>query len=661
MLLIYIRTLHPTVGGGDSGELVASAYGWGVAHPPGYPLYSILARLFMYLPFGSNPAYRANLFSAICDSGAAVLIAAAVRVHGASLWGGMMGGGLFAFAPLVWAYATVAEVFPLNNLFVGALVLSAVLLEKTREARWGYLIAALCGLGLANHHTFLFYVVGVLPWSFWVLRDSLAIELRWLRLLGTSAAGFIFYLYLPLADLSPPFLSWGNPSTWDGFLKHFFRREYGTLSLGPEFSFGQGGQTWLRVRHFLGAMPAQFLWVGPWIALAGILTAIRSEWRRRRSAGGVQALFAGLVVVYVIVFHTLANLDPGNIMYLQIQGRFWQQVMLLMGVWIGLAVSPFFALIGEAGAGALAIGVIFFQVAVGFDQNDQSRNRFIHIYGRAILDPLPKNSILLSHGDIFSNSIRYLQTCENFRTDVRVFDREMLATPWYGRLIQMHYKDIVLPGKYFRITDPEGYDLGKFMDANAPTHPIAFATFDQYERDRSYEARYGTWPWGFAHRAFPGRTVADLSTYLAETASAFSEFTPEVMKDLARYPGGTWEHLVWREYWEAYYRKGFSFFTQAAASGDSVALYVEAVKVFEDIAGRSREAPPWMYKYLGMSLRNMREKDPTVAADSGTEERMVRWFRRFVELAGDPSSPAASDTEIPALKTWLETYQGRWR
>ena len=40
---IYVKTLAPTVSFFDSGELISAAYTLGVAHPPGYPLYVLLA------------------------------------------------------------------------------------------------------------------------------------------------------------------------------------------------------------------------------------------------------------------------------------------------------------------------------------------------------------------------------------------------------------------------------------------------------------------------------------------------------------------------------------------------------------------------------------------------------------------------------------------
>src|SRR5438093_11523690 len=52
-LAVYLATLSPSVAGGDSGEFIAVARVMGVTHPPGFPLYIILAKLFTLLPHGS--------------------------------------------------------------------------------------------------------------------------------------------------------------------------------------------------------------------------------------------------------------------------------------------------------------------------------------------------------------------------------------------------------------------------------------------------------------------------------------------------------------------------------------------------------------------------------------------------------------------------------
>lgn len=63
-LLLYLLTCSPTVNSTDSGELITVAYTGGIAHPPGYPLYTLLGILVSHLPLG-DVAWRMNMLSAI--------------------------------------------------------------------------------------------------------------------------------------------------------------------------------------------------------------------------------------------------------------------------------------------------------------------------------------------------------------------------------------------------------------------------------------------------------------------------------------------------------------------------------------------------------------------------------------------------------------------
>src|ERR1051325_6338110 len=62
-LVVYSWTLAPAVTPTDSGELIVAAYGLGVGHPPGFPLWVMLAHLASLLPIGSV-AVRINFSSA---------------------------------------------------------------------------------------------------------------------------------------------------------------------------------------------------------------------------------------------------------------------------------------------------------------------------------------------------------------------------------------------------------------------------------------------------------------------------------------------------------------------------------------------------------------------------------------------------------------------
>jgi hypothetical protein len=61
---VYAYTIPRTIALEDDGGFIMSAYYAGIAHPPGYPLHTLLAKPFTLLPFGSV-ALRVHLLSAV--------------------------------------------------------------------------------------------------------------------------------------------------------------------------------------------------------------------------------------------------------------------------------------------------------------------------------------------------------------------------------------------------------------------------------------------------------------------------------------------------------------------------------------------------------------------------------------------------------------------
>src|SRR5437868_3014165 len=75
--VLYLFTLAPTVTLVDSGELILAAKTSGVAHPPGFPLYVLLAHLFSLLPFGSIAVrvhLASSLFAALASAAMTLLL-----------------------------------------------------------------------------------------------------------------------------------------------------------------------------------------------------------------------------------------------------------------------------------------------------------------------------------------------------------------------------------------------------------------------------------------------------------------------------------------------------------------------------------------------------------------------------------------------------------
>lgn len=61
----YYPRVFKTVPGGDTGELLCAAKAFGIAHPPGYPLFTFLSGLVInYIPFGT-PVQRVGLILSV--------------------------------------------------------------------------------------------------------------------------------------------------------------------------------------------------------------------------------------------------------------------------------------------------------------------------------------------------------------------------------------------------------------------------------------------------------------------------------------------------------------------------------------------------------------------------------------------------------------------
>src|SRR5512140_4002972 len=72
-MAVYLMTIAPTLSFFDSGEMIAGAYTVGVSHPPGYPVYVTLGKLFTFLPI-NNVAFRVNLMSSFFAAMTSVMI-----------------------------------------------------------------------------------------------------------------------------------------------------------------------------------------------------------------------------------------------------------------------------------------------------------------------------------------------------------------------------------------------------------------------------------------------------------------------------------------------------------------------------------------------------------------------------------------------------------
>ncbi len=132
-LALYTATRAPGLLPADEGEFQQVVYQLGIAHPPGYPLYTLIGWAFTRLPLGA-PAARVNLFSALAAALALAVLCRAVRQETRSGPAGLVAALALGTATSFWATATQASIRPMTALFV-ALLLDALLAYRRARSR----------------------------------------------------------------------------------------------------------------------------------------------------------------------------------------------------------------------------------------------------------------------------------------------------------------------------------------------------------------------------------------------------------------------------------------------------------------------------------------------------------------------------------------------
>jgi len=637
--VVYALTAYRTVPGGDSGELIGAVVSGGVIHPPGYPLYSLLGLAFAQVPVGSL-ALRLALLSATCDALAAFLLTRVVARTTASIAAGVVSGTLFAFAPGVWRYAIAAEVFALNNLAIAAILWLAVLYDATGERRYAYAGAFVLGLGLGNHQTVLFTGLPVVVWALVTRKDELVRAPVLARLVIAGAAGLLPYAYLPVLASHHAFVTWGAADTWDGFWTHVLRREYGTFQLAPA---GVGVD--VRARAIADAW-----WhhtrdqAGPWalfLAFVGAGAAATVGWKKPR---GLALVLLAPPLASVLVMVTLGNLPIAQPLYREILARFWQQpdlyVCALAGVGFVTVLTLAPPLGGEgkrtrwlATAAATLIGAL--QLGAHYRALDHHDQRLVEDYGREMLRAAPEGALLVTKGDLITNTIRYLQIADHARPDVRVVDQELIATAWGTPLFASRLPSVVFPGPRLSHDPAAGFQLRAFFDANRASPIMVCGGLTP--GDHTTDASYGLWPAGLCDDVHAGTEPVSIDAWLARSEEA----VPRIDFAGQPHPVGSWEEIVWSDYWESRQSRAAHILAVAGANPSRRKYLRVAVDILQRIVDENPGVPPHVHKNLAVAIGRAGITTPE------DEQKAARAWEGYLAVA------PPSDPQLPAIREEL--------
>lgn len=424
MLLYVLTSARDVTFGGDCGELGAAAVTLGIAHPTGYPLYLLLAKLAtLLLPFGSA-AQRLCLFSAVCGGLAVGLVGYTAARLAQSRAAGLLAAMSLLCASRFWAQCLLIEVYALHLALLAGLLLTQVEWHLTRDRRWLNLTGVLYGLALCNHVSTVWFIPGTLA-LLWLAREPE--RPPWAALGRVAAWGcplLLLYLYLPLRAAARPPLCWAPTDTWSGFFNHLTGRAYGQLlgvSLPEALRFTRNHLLFLALDLRWSAALAVVGWV---------------ELARRRSPW---AVVLGLNAVLALGFAVAYRVGD--------RSNYVLPVDLVAALLAGYgAVTLRQSVVGHRGADALAARTMLTGLFLllpllpappegaaaaryGFDHSTMAGNRRARQLADAVLAAAAPDSTVLTACDELCFTLWYRQLVEGARPDLKVVALGTVDTP----------------------------------------------------------------------------------------------------------------------------------------------------------------------------------------------------------------------------------------
>lgn len=169
----YISTIEPSASFWDCGEFIASSYKLEVGHPPGNPVFQLIARFFTMFTDAAHAAIAVNVMSALCsaltifflyltivffakrlvkkDENGLYSAPEAIAIFGS----GAVGALAYCFSDTFWFSAVEGEVYAMSSLFTAMVFWAMTKWYEQADSpyanRWIVLISFLMGLSIGVH------------------------------------------------------------------------------------------------------------------------------------------------------------------------------------------------------------------------------------------------------------------------------------------------------------------------------------------------------------------------------------------------------------------------------------------------------------------------------------------------------------------------------
>jgi hypothetical protein len=303
----YLATLAPAQVPGDPSEYTFIPWILGIAHPPGYGFYTLLASVWQHIiPIGSV-AYRSNMLAAFAGASSAMLVYLIVQrltmrqssgspiskteAHLPAVFAGLS----FAAAVDVWQHSIHINAHIITLLLATLSVFLLIEWWSTEQDRWLYLFGLIIGFSPAQHPLLLFGFPAYLLFIVLVKPRLFIQPKKMLALIGCALLGLSVFLYYPLRSPTTPF-GVSDIRSLDTFL-HFVTAEGLRVNL---FHFGLADQP-TRFSVFINLLQLQFSSISILFAIPGLI------WLARQSIKPFALCLTFLVVTYAFIINTVQD------------------------------------------------------------------------------------------------------------------------------------------------------------------------------------------------------------------------------------------------------------------------------------------------------------------------------------------------------------------
>ncbi|MBN2754115.1 MAG: DUF2723 domain-containing protein [Candidatus Goldbacteria bacterium] len=433
LLFLFILTAPPTIYFGDSGELAAAAYNLGIGHPPGYPLFTLMEKLFSYLPAG-DIAFRMNLMSGFFAVLVFIMLYFTVKefISYAGLLRGKPAfketGSVLNFTAVITSLIYVLSgifwevslnikggIYTMAHFGYVLALYSLIRYLSTKKIKWFYFLAFTCGLLPVFHQTTLVLVIAVLSAALFAGRGKLkpgSIIASFFLLLTAAATP---YLYLFIRHSPHSSVVWFEISTFTDIMNHIQRTAY-LNAVSVPLSLNSAV---LKTTLYIQQLFTQYN-----VFLIPVIIGFIAVFKNNKKLFFVSAGFI-LVNYCALIYFTDNTFSP---VFIYVNRAFYllNDIILIIigGAGLYYAVNLLKEKQGINSVFSLSLVLVIpvIQLLSNFPANNHARKFFAYDHAVNIMKTLKPGDILFSKTDQPSFNIQYLHYVKNKYRDIKAYD-----------------------------------------------------------------------------------------------------------------------------------------------------------------------------------------------------------------------------------------------